>query len=61
MKCIYECTTCGYQYDEQLGDADNEIESGTEFEDLPRKWVCPVCGAPKSDFEFLDSTQDYET
>ena len=26
------------------------IAPGTAFEDLPEDWVCPVCGASKSDF-----------
>jgi len=24
---------------------------GTDFEDLPADWVCPLCGASKDDFE----------
>jgi rubredoxin len=47
----YICTICGYVYDPELGDPDNDIESGTKFKDLPDDWVCPVCGADKSDFE----------
>ncbi len=47
----YVCTVCGYVYDPAVGDPDNGIVSGTKFEDLPDDWVCPVCGAPKQDFE----------
>lgn len=47
----YECTVCGYIYDEDEGDADSGIAPGTKFEDLPDDWVCPVCGAGKGDFE----------
>jgi flavin reductase (DIM6/NTAB) family NADH-FMN oxidoreductase RutF/rubredoxin len=47
----YECTVCGYVYDPELGDPDNDIAPGTPFEELPDDWVCPVCGAAKSDFE----------
>lgn len=47
----YECTVCGYVYDPEQGDPDNDIEPGTKFEDLPDDWECPVCGAPKDDFE----------
>ena len=47
----YVCTVCGYVYDPALGDPDNGIVAGTKFEDLPDDWVCPVCGAPKEDFE----------
>ena len=38
----FECTACGYIYDE----ADEDIR----FADLPDDWVCPVCGSEKSDF-----------
>lgn len=47
----YVCTVCGYVYDPMEGDPDSGIEAGTAFGDLPDDWVCPVCGAPKEDFE----------
>ena len=47
----YVCTVCGYVYDPSVGDPDNGVVAGTKFEDLPDDWVCPVCGAPKEDFE----------
>ena len=47
----YTCTVCGYVYDEEAGDCARGIAPGTKFEDLPDTWVCPLCGAPKSDFE----------
>ncbi len=47
----YVCTICGYVYDPAQGDTDNDIEPGTNFEDLPDDWECPVCGASKDDFE----------
>ena len=47
----YECTVCGYIYDPELGDPDGSIAPGTPFEELPDGWVCPVCGAGKSEFE----------
>jgi rubredoxin len=37
------CQVCGYVYDEE--------KEGKKFKDLPEKWQCPVCGAPKSMFE----------
>lgn len=46
----YECTLCGYVYDPQVGDPDNDIPAGTVFEDLPDDWTCPECGAGKEDF-----------
>ena len=46
----YVCDVCGYEYDPAAGDPDSGIAPGTAFEDLPEAWVCPVCGASKSDF-----------
>jgi len=50
----YKCTVCGYVYDPELGDPDGGIKPGTPFEDIPDDWVCPVCGAAKSQFEKLE-------
>ena len=47
----YRCTVCGYIYDPEEGDPDGDIKPGTPFEEIPDNWVCPVCGAAKSDFE----------
>jgi len=38
----FECTACGYVYDE----AEHEVR----FADLPEDWICPVCSSEKSDF-----------
>jgi rubredoxin len=46
----WECTVCGYTYDPEIGDPEHNIPAGTAFEQLPENWVCPVCGAPKSQF-----------
>jgi rubredoxin len=46
----YECTVCGYVYDPALGDSVGGIAAGTSFKDLPDDWVCPICGAAKSEF-----------
>ncbi|MFC2034850.1 rubredoxin [Chloroflexota bacterium] len=47
----YRCTVCSYIYDPELGDTDGGIKPGTPFEEIPDDWVCPVCGAAKSEFE----------
>lgn len=47
----YVCNICGYVYDPEEGDPENDISPGTSFDDLPEDWVCPVCGAGKEDFE----------
>lgn len=50
----YMCTVCNHIYDPAEGDPDSSIAPGTPFEDLPENWVCPACGAAKSDFEPFD-------
>jgi len=47
----YVCTVCGYIYDPEQGDPDNDVKPGTAFEDVSEDWVCPVCGAGKEAFE----------
>ena len=46
----YICETCGYVYDPEVGDPDNDIAPGTAFEDLPEDWACPLCGVGKELF-----------
>ncbi|MEA5529265.1 rubredoxin [Dolichospermum sp. UHCC 0684] len=50
----YICTVCDYVYDPEIGDPDGDIEPGTAFEDIPDNWVCPVCGAEKTEFELYE-------
>ena len=50
----YLCALCGYEYKPSKGDPENGIEKGTEFEDIPEDWLCPLCGASKEDFEVLE-------
>lgn len=47
----YRCIVCDYVYDPAQGDPDADIKPGTAFESLPDDWVCPICGADKSQFE----------
>ena len=47
----YRCKVCGYVYDPANGDPDSSIKPGTPFEELPDDWSCPICSAPKSEFE----------
>jgi rubredoxin len=42
----YECLVCGWVYDEE--------EEGTPFQELPDDYECPVCGAPKDQFEKIE-------
>ena len=47
----YECVECKYIYNPKYGNEKAGIKPGTEFEDLPDTWVCPVCGEGKDMFE----------
>ena len=52
----YICTVCDFIYDPEIGDPEigdpeGGIEPGTQFEDIPDDWVCPLCGVGKEDFE----------
>lgn len=49
----YTCKVCGYEYDPAEGDPGANVKPGTPFDALPEDWVCPVCGAPKSEFEAI--------
>ncbi|PON87091.1 Rubredoxin, iron-binding site [Trema orientale] len=48
---IYECRSCGYKYDEAVGDPSYPIPPGLPFEKLPEDWRCPTCGASQGFFE----------
>lgn len=50
----YECTICGYVYDEALGDPEHGIAPGTRWDDIPDSWFCPDCGATKDSFERIE-------
>ncbi len=53
----YKCSVCGYEYDPSMGDRLGGINYDTPFEDLPKKWRCPVCGAKKSKFKPIEETE----
>jgi hydroxylamine reductase len=50
----YKCVACDYIYDPATGDPDGGIDAGTDFEDIPDDWTCPVCGIGKDGFELED-------
>ena len=43
----WQCSVCGFVYDEAQGLPEAGIAPGT-------RWVCPDCGAPKSDFVMIE-------
>ncbi|CAL1356386.1 unnamed protein product [Linum trigynum] len=48
---IYECRSCGYTFDEAVGDPSYPVPPGLPFEQLPGDWRCPTCGAARSFFQ----------
>jgi len=42
---------CTYVYDPDRGDERGKIPKGTQFEELPDNWKCPICKASKSSFK----------
>ncbi|MCP1715202.1 rubredoxin [Methanocalculus alkaliphilus] len=40
----FRCIVCGFIYDPMRGDPMRGIEPGTQLEDLPDDYTCPVCG-----------------
>lgn len=45
------CPSCGYVYNEVLGDAREGFEAGTAWQQIPDNWCCPDCGVrEKIDF-----------
>ena len=47
----FECVECKYIYNPKYGNEKAGIKPGTEFDDLPDEWVCPVCGEGKDMFQ----------
>ena len=47
------CINCGYIYDPEKGDPENDVPPGTAFDDLPQDWVCPLCYVEQDQFDEL--------
>lgn len=50
----WQCYSCGYFYDEELGAPHEGIAAGTAWADVPEDWICPECGAGKADFQMVE-------
>ena len=51
------CVLCGLVYNERDGWPDDGIAPGTRWADVSDDWLCPDCGAAKSDFEMVEVTE----
>ncbi len=47
----YVCTICGYVYVPADGCPEQDVQPGTDFNDVDDSFVCPICGAGKEMFE----------
>jgi rubredoxin len=47
---VYVCSVCGFEYEEENGLPEENVEAGTKWEDVPEDFVCPACGAGKDMF-----------
>ena len=48
------CLTCGWVYDQAVGEPSSGIAPGTAWEDIPATWRCPDCGSAKSEFDMVE-------
>lgn len=47
----YQCSVCGFIYDEEKGAPEEGLAPGTRWADIPDDWCCPDCGVrEKVDF-----------
>jgi rubredoxin len=50
----WQCSICGFVYDEAAGLPDEGIAAGTAWAAIPDDWSCPDCRAAKSDFRMVE-------
>jgi rubredoxin len=48
------CAVCGFVYNERDGAPEEGLAAGTRWADVPDDWICPDCGAVKSDFQMIE-------
>jgi rubredoxin len=47
---VHQCSQCLTVYDEVIGEQENGIAAGTEFDSLPGNYSCSLCDGPKDGF-----------
>ena len=50
----WQCFYCGFIYDQAVGMPDADIAPGAAWDDIPDDFICPDCGAAKSEFLMLE-------
>lgn len=57
----YQCTDCGYIYDEAVGCEHEGFPPGTKWSEIPDDWPCPDCAVrEKIDFRPLDEASRHD-
>jgi rubredoxin len=51
---VWQCTVCGYVYDEAAGDPEHGLAPGTPWAAVPDDFECPECGVTKADFQMVE-------
>lgn len=55
----FRCDSCGYVYDEAIGNGREGFPPGTSWSEVPDDWPCPDCGVrEKLDFLPVDPSVD---
>lgn len=54
---VHQCKYCLSIYDKRVGEPENGIKPGILFEQLPEKYVCSLCEAPKGDFVKIERSR----
>ena len=50
----WQCNVCGYVYNPDVGEPDRGTPPGSNFEDFPDDWICPICGIDKEMFHKIE-------
>jgi alkane 1-monooxygenase len=54
----YQCTDCGYIYDEDKGNPHEGFAAGTTWQQIPDDWSCPDCAVrDKIDFRKIEGQE----
>ena len=54
---LYQCKHCLTVYDPLVGDPTNGVPTGTDFNDLPANYECPLCESTLEDFKMIAPLQ----
>lgn len=53
----YVCKLCGWVYDPRVGNPEQGVEKNTPFISVQNDWLCPICGAAKTNFKIVDNKE----